>query len=608
MGAVAGVIQEKQQVHHAIRRALDSHDSVEVEAAIQASVQFAAQSKTFAISMCSKIAFMIESLQTPISMKLQLIPVLRHMHHDANTAALVKTVCVNLLPKYPSESFVIVILDSLTQLTCTTLVDIPDQVNLLLKYLQDPRKRVRYQVLHSLQSLAQKGAHLWPNGALQCLITIAKQCSDLGNEQSLVLSVILTLTNCPVTCHSLLGEEQNLVLELCSSCLVLEHHTAASQALSILTSLVSYCYTEKITPPTNYMAEINLHLESLIYSSLTNEKLIKELSSYLRCGVKLSEKNIEFGENFVELIGGLLTDDFVYPTKQSTLMCETLGALCSQFSNRKFSLVEEIDLIKKSPFLEILPQLLRKLEKLSEDDSSKVDQSHFIEILSAVCLQTLLGCLLTPQILEIFEKVTKSINSWSQYRIARSASRYGQHYLAAILYQKLSSSVSMEKLHFFLTALSQISKAECILIYGLDFDEIRKNFNQIESMDKKELTLIERLDKSISFYWKALATLRASSSPTHPMTFQSEFVRLRGRFLESLFNVVVAKNTQTITPAPAIAQTLAQNSRDHFQRYGHVTNQLRKSVKTLKISEDNYSKLYKSAFDADPCTLEYLEM
>lgn len=557
--------------------------------------------------MCSKIAFMIESLQTPISMKLQLIPVLRHMHHDAATAALVKTVCVNLLPKYPSESFVIVILDSLTQLTCATLVDIPDQVNLLLKYLQDPRKKVRYQVLHSLQALAQKGAHLWPNGALKCLITIAKQCSDLGNEQSLVLSVILTLTNCPVTCHSLLGEEQNLVLELCSSCLVLEHHTAASQALSILTSLVSYCYTEKTTPPSSYMAEINLHLESLIYSSLTNEKLIKELSSYLRCGVKLSEKNIEFGENFVELIGGLLIDDFVYPTKQSTLMCETLGALCSQFSNIKFSLIQENEL-KKSPFNEILPQLLRKLEKLSEDDSSKVDQSHFIEILSAVCLQTLLGCLLTPQILEIFEKVTKSTNSWSQYRIARSASRYGQHYLAAILYQKLSSLVSMEKLHFFLTALSQISKAECILIYGYDFEEIRKNFNQIESMERKELTLIERLDKAITFYWKALATLRASSSATHPMTFQSEFVRLRGRFLESLFNVVVARNTQTITPAPAIAQTLAQNSRDHFQRYGHVTNQLRKSVKTLKISEENYSKLYKSAFDADPCTLEYLEM
>lgn len=45
LGAVAGVIPEKQQVHHAIRRALDSHDIVEIEAAIDASVLFAAQSK-----------------------------------------------------------------------------------------------------------------------------------------------------------------------------------------------------------------------------------------------------------------------------------------------------------------------------------------------------------------------------------------------------------------------------------------------------------------------------------------------------------------------------------------------------------------------------------
>lgn len=119
---------------------------------------------------------MIESLQTPIAMKLQLIPVLKHMHHDANTAALVKTLCVNLLPKYPSENFVVVILDSLTQLSCATLVDIPDQVNLLLMYLQDPRKRVRYQILRSMQSLAQKGAHLWPKGALKSLISKAMTC------------------------------------------------------------------------------------------------------------------------------------------------------------------------------------------------------------------------------------------------------------------------------------------------------------------------------------------------------------------------------------------------------------------------------------------------
>jgi hypothetical protein len=45
LGSVAGIIPERQQVHHSIRRSLDSHDSVEVEAAIYAAKQFAAQSK-----------------------------------------------------------------------------------------------------------------------------------------------------------------------------------------------------------------------------------------------------------------------------------------------------------------------------------------------------------------------------------------------------------------------------------------------------------------------------------------------------------------------------------------------------------------------------------
>lgn len=36
LGSVASIIPEKEQVHHAIRRALESHDMVEVEAAIYA--------------------------------------------------------------------------------------------------------------------------------------------------------------------------------------------------------------------------------------------------------------------------------------------------------------------------------------------------------------------------------------------------------------------------------------------------------------------------------------------------------------------------------------------------------------------------------------------
>lgn len=119
-----------------------------------------------------------------------------------------------------------------------------------------------------------------------------------------------TLTECPVTCNALLADEKHLLLELCSMCLVLEHHTAASQAVRILTGIVSYCQAEKITVPAAYMSQIDLHLESLIYASLTSERHHKELANYLVSGVKLAEKNVEFGERFVQLVGGILTDDF----------------------------------------------------------------------------------------------------------------------------------------------------------------------------------------------------------------------------------------------------------------------------------------------------------
>lgn len=133
--------------------------------------------------------------------------------------------------------------------------------------------------------------------------------SDLGGEQSHVLSVILTLTECPVTCNALINEETGMVLELCSNCLVLEHPAATSRALGILTKLVTYCYLEQIQPHPGYMEQINLHIESLIYASLPNEKMERELKQYLKYGVCLSQHNREFGENFVEIIGELLTND-----------------------------------------------------------------------------------------------------------------------------------------------------------------------------------------------------------------------------------------------------------------------------------------------------------
>ena len=51
------------------------------------------------------------------------------MHHDAATAAQVRSACLSMLPSYPGQSFLLVTLRTLTTLATHTLVEVPDQVS-----------------------------------------------------------------------------------------------------------------------------------------------------------------------------------------------------------------------------------------------------------------------------------------------------------------------------------------------------------------------------------------------------------------------------------------------------------------------------------------------
>ncbi|KAG8313327.1 Integrator complex subunit 7 [Homalodisca vitripennis] len=151
--------------------------------------------------MCNKISHMIQGLATPAHMKLQLIPILQHMHHDTSTAAMVRQLCTDLLPKYPAQDFVLVTLRTLTQLASATLVEIPNQVELLLDYLvNDPRREVQCCVLQCLYLLAKHGAYLWPDTSVASLVNVAR-----GPHPSLVicaLDVLIVLTRSAAICNA----------------------------------------------------------------------------------------------------------------------------------------------------------------------------------------------------------------------------------------------------------------------------------------------------------------------------------------------------------------------------------------------------------------------
>ena len=85
-----------------------------------------------------------------------------------------------MLPGYPSEEFVLVTLRTLTRLSAHTLFDVPDQVELLLKYLvEDPRKAVTRQTLMDLRFLCtEERAHLWTSSNISSLLSFAEKSAE----------------------------------------------------------------------------------------------------------------------------------------------------------------------------------------------------------------------------------------------------------------------------------------------------------------------------------------------------------------------------------------------------------------------------------------------
>lgn len=80
----------------------------------------------------------------------------------------------------------------------------------------------------------------------------------------------------------------------------------------------------------------------------------------------------------------------------------------------------------KSAFHQMLPKLLKKLDSIASHGTIGKDQVAIVETLSAVCLQSMLGTFLPVKVFDTFERILKATNHWTQYRIARSASRYSE--------------------------------------------------------------------------------------------------------------------------------------------------------------------------------------
>lgn len=98
-------------------------EASEHEAAVLAVEQICSVSSQFATQIQPRLENLVRDLKTPVHAKLQLIGVMKHMHSaDHKTVQHTFDTLKALLEEYPAQDFVIVILDTATQLAARSVL------------------------------------------------------------------------------------------------------------------------------------------------------------------------------------------------------------------------------------------------------------------------------------------------------------------------------------------------------------------------------------------------------------------------------------------------------------------------------------------------------
>ncbi|XP_039423890.1 integrator complex subunit 7 [Corvus cornix cornix] len=579
LGSMASIIPERKNAHHSIRQSLDSHDNVEVEAAIFAAANFSAQSKDFAVGICNKISEMIQGLATPVDLKLKLIPILQHMHHDASLASSSRQLLQQLVTSYPSTKMVIVTLHTFTLLAASSLVDIPKQIQLLLQYLKnDPRKAVKRLAIQDLKLLANKTPHTWSRENIQALCESALN-TPYDSLKMGMLSVLSTLSG-TIAIKQYFSSAPGAaattarfdLVKLAQECCYHNNRGIAAHGVRILTNISASCQ-EKDLLPLEQDAVFGLEALLVLCSQDDSPGAQATLKITLTCMVKLVKCRPHLSQSVVE---SLLTQLHSAQDNARILMCHCLAAIAMQL-----------------PVLAdgILGDLMDLYKLIGQSATDK--KQELLVSLATVIFVSSQKALSTEIKTVIKQQLENASNGWTAYRIARQASRMGNHDMARELYQSLLTQVASEHFYFWLNSLKEFSHAEQCLT-GLQED----NYSSALSC----------IAEALKSYHKGIASLTAASTPLNPLSFQCGFVKLRIDLLQAFSQLICTCNSLKTSPPPAIATTIAMTSGNDLQRCGRISNQMKHSMEEFRNLATRYGDLYQSSFDADSATLRNVEL
>ncbi|RVE55696.1 hypothetical protein OJAV_G00228870 [Oryzias javanicus] len=406
LGSLASIIPERKNAHHSIRQSLDSHDNVEVEAAIFAAASFSAQSKDFAAGICNKVSEMIQGLDTPVDLKLN---------------------------SYPSTPMVIVSLHTFTQLAASSLIDIPKQLQLLLQYLRIQGK------LENTQTLCE------------CALASPYNSLKLG---MLVLSTLSgTIAIKQYFSHpagsSMVSPRLTDLVKLAQECCYHSNLAVAAQGVIVLSNIVISCPEKDII---QLEQDTVLGVQSLLM--LCSQDGSAGAQATLKTGltslVKLLKSRPHLSQAAVDFLLGQL---HLSCDSSRILICHALAAIATHLP------------VLGDGMLGDLVDLYRVASH-----SSTGEQQELLVSLATVIFVASQSSLSAEVKTVIKQQLESVANGWTVYRIARQASRMGCHEFSSELYQCLRTRVASEHFYFWLNSLKEFSQAEQCLSHVEDGD------------------------------------------------------------------------------------------------------------------------------------------
>ncbi|XP_068633893.1 integrator complex subunit 7 [Battus philenor] len=608
LGAVAGIIPERQNVHHAIRRGLESHDNVEVDAAIYATTRFAAHSNAFAVAMCNKLSDMVECESTAAERRAKLVRALRTVHGGAVRAQGVLKLLHSLLEKFPSTSSVRAAITALTAIAADTVVHVPDQVELLLSIaMKDARTAVRRAALLGLKKLAEHAA-LWPPECIQRLVRTASDSRD-AEHTMLCLQVMKMLVQCPAVCAAAgspqgdgaAGGSALALRQYCFDATLSVDLRHAATAAHLLTRIVVHCYEEHLPVEG---ADLMLALESLVIATGQVPGHVKPLRITLKCLVQLSnaEPNL-YAERTAATLGGQLD------------AAGARGSGGGEAGARQLALLEALAALggtavctrRLSP---ALPALLRTFDRSCGWEDGDEEGTRLV-LLCTVLLQERAAAKLSFRVSRDWEQrvlhAVRGADGWTRYRLARAALRYGHHHLAASILKRLCEEAPSEAAQRWLSALHRAADADARLqddgIAGLEV---------------------------CSALWEACGDAGGAAGcgaggaggaggacsagcggcgACTPLA--ASWMSARAAALAALAAAAAAARALCTQPPPAVAQALcarAQAAREAGARAGAAAGALRRAAAAAAGAARRYAHIARTAFHADDATLTHLHI